>query len=1183
MSLRFAPRCELRKPQTKKKEDENMDDFMRSKLEDELKCLSYRDGEGVVKQVKRKMDPNLRVLMVGFGGTGLDALERTVAELKMALPEDVYSKQVRILAVDTTDDSLKTSGDAQQDSNALRRKPDRFDRAKDWYMLPYTDAAAWKKNQSLIPVDMKEWVNPGVFDIVDFDGKGAGRIRQAGRILLTQPSAAVTLKGKIAGKITELYATGGTNNKLVVFLFFGLAGGTGSGCVIDGTYLIRNTIEDKGIDASFCGYLFMPAVADQDNKTLLNRNAYAALKEVDYYMNLERRGDTFAQRYGNIQVVSKKNLFRVCVIQEGRSNGLITDEKVNRKKAFSATANTILDNITALPVHTGAGAAVHSVDEYLSNLPNDYLGMVAECDNDGGTNNAPRAANYSFAILGHARALVPINLLKAYVMFRVFDEATRQFDKHQNATDEQAKEFLKECGVIGLFKDPYGKAKEKVDKYLKDCFVSRNQGPSYVVNLLRNACKFLDSKGNLNKDQTRIKEYLAKQNNNVFTVYTAVIQEISKYLKEGHGILTDVEFRNHVDHVSFSWILGEFDLKHTQNLKFAQDYLKDLVDDKQVRSLVGKFLNEMSENVEKWTELMAADPDQNPRFCAVKELRRFITNHIDAIVDSSVEDYLIKLYSGDTNVKAFGPNGQLTHEGERALKIAATNIISEMFLNQSKARPLAQYRSMGLIDPDRFPCKAFMYVPHTAPHLLAEIRSQIQNTPAIALKVKLYQGTSSDSITGYWRYDCVPAHQLEWTTEGERDYEMALSNGATSVGLHLSETSGGRQWKNLPNLCIRDVWPYLEDGYIQKREDKLTDQALETVNDAVRYGLTEERLDVAHNCKVCDLYLLEQANIPDPRLIQELDQQMPGMSAYDNAVSVLDAKVDEKAEALFRKLELGADDKLTTPISGDCTTDMDRQELRKALAAKGLVVEQIEVGGTLDVRTYSPVNAAPDSWVTDLAAKLLRTRVDAMFRLRGNILVMTRLAEKVEAHNEAVRRRNAAAAAVNDFAKLCSIELLEYRAYEGLNADGEEDFLCRWLYTDAQGNERILCDLNPTDKLSMTAKHFCAFQAYMELDQETRDFLVGTKNNMLSTNKKRMEAQAKFTELMKVLERLRTSKAARIVIDADEAGNPNVSRFLEGDLYSMASEQFVAANGKDVAAEIRNFYEKLTKITPVFP
>ena len=85
-----------------------------------------------------------------------------------------------------------------------------------------------------------------------------------------------------------------------VFIICSVCGGTGSGIILDIAYLTRNAIEKAGVDPEFCylnGILALPSVFPSVDKNGIESNAFACLRELDYFMEGEWLVD-----YGNPRV-----------------------------------------------------------------------------------------------------------------------------------------------------------------------------------------------------------------------------------------------------------------------------------------------------------------------------------------------------------------------------------------------------------------------------------------------------------------------------------------------------------------------------------------------------------------------------------------------------------------------------------------------------------------------------------------------------------------------------------------------------------------------------------------------------------------------------------------------------------------------------------------------------------------
>ena len=134
----------------------------------------------------------------------------------------------------------------------------------------------------------------------------AGAIRQVGRLMMMEKSAA--FMSRVEQEINEAKA-GLVNPTVNVHIFTGLSGGTGSGCFLDVCYMVQH-IADKLGGATVFGYFFMPEVnlsvmpmPFSRYRDYIFRNAYAAMQELDYCMQLPGNNGAFTQKYQNGQEI----------------------------------------------------------------------------------------------------------------------------------------------------------------------------------------------------------------------------------------------------------------------------------------------------------------------------------------------------------------------------------------------------------------------------------------------------------------------------------------------------------------------------------------------------------------------------------------------------------------------------------------------------------------------------------------------------------------------------------------------------------------------------------------------------------------------------------------------------------------------------------------------------------------
>lgn len=229
-----------------------------------------------------------RTVIVGLGGTGVRVLQYIKGEFHKHFPKGV-PPAVRLLAFDT----------APQTTQAGAVGPIEHLEANEFAYITATGI-----RRLLQAPEMQSWVPPlEKWDLSDIIN-GAGQRRPSGRLALFRNAVAIyntlnnainqvksiDLVGMMAGwpefRIPEEYQT-----VVEVYVVGSLVGGTGSGMFLDIGYMIRDLLKEEGSDRVIGVFLlpgiFMKNLAAVD---FVAGNGYAALKELDYWLNtLEER------------------------------------------------------------------------------------------------------------------------------------------------------------------------------------------------------------------------------------------------------------------------------------------------------------------------------------------------------------------------------------------------------------------------------------------------------------------------------------------------------------------------------------------------------------------------------------------------------------------------------------------------------------------------------------------------------------------------------------------------------------------------------------------------------------------------------------------------------------------------------------------------------------------------------
>ncbi len=407
---------------------------MKPIVREHIQQLDVSLGGGIVSEKIRVDTIDNPILIIGLGGTGIDALLRLKYQInrRFKLPEDPISKKklekpanVEFLAFETN----------EQDRNK-KYKGIGLDPINEFVLLSNAEVGGLLQNRSILEPYITDWLSP---ELSITDGmNGAAGVRQAGRLLLFTKINQVVQS--IDKKIKTLSV--GTNKKLMVFLLTGLSGGTGSGCFLDISYIVRGIIErdhgSAGIDrVNTLGYLFTPDI-NLSNKSLsehtreyIKKNGYAALKELDYWMNVDSRGERFKQQYGNIlSVNSPLPPFNLChLISATNAEGKLLENAYDY--CMNVTAENITNFISSEEKQSGEEFAIH---DYISNIRTNIAQM-----------NKQYPANYDYNIIGASSAVLPIEEMTTYLAYRLFNKMDKMFEKAPSQDDVE--KFARKLGI----------------------------------------------------------------------------------------------------------------------------------------------------------------------------------------------------------------------------------------------------------------------------------------------------------------------------------------------------------------------------------------------------------------------------------------------------------------------------------------------------------------------------------------------------------------------------------------------------------------------------------------------------------------------------------------------------------------------------------------------------------------
>ena len=916
----------------------------------------------------RSLSGETRHLIISFGGTGADALFGVKKAFETVLPAKQLAERVRFLAIDTDEKTQKSTQEIKKADGTTQVVE--LDALKPSQFFQLNGGAARNiVTHPQMDTNVAQWINPRLVDTIKtntayLSGDGASGVRQIGRLALYPANTVNTLSQRITTLAKEL--TDSNTADLRVFILTGIAGGTGSGTVIDLSYLVRDSIPEHLTSRTrYCGFVLLPPTGKGSSKIEVdhgNSNGYAAMKEINHFMTLKQRGDRYTFTYGNGHTVdSGEPIFDICYLLDGHSDDMAFSNP--RKQAVHVLSEGLLDMVTSS--QTVGEETIQAVDSFMNDASTFAKQMVAAKP----ASIALRDADYVYCALGHSEFSLPANEIKAYVGKQFFDKIYNQFLKCADVGEKDAKEFVDRVVKRGATSPK--ETRKSMDKEIEAVFTDRSYGPFYTINLLSEVVDEAADRGARAWTQkTRetmgwIESYALQQNRETFAAYTCAMEGLKRLMEKQFGAVVKTE--KGVRNYSFM----PLSLGKSENSDHIIRYLDSLINPNTLRKLCDELLQEMINNRDNWVALIQTDPAAKND--APAAMRKFWNEKLDAMVNSTLEDFLIKFYSGN-------PAAHYSPENDAAtrpyLEKAAEAIYDQMLGSGAKAQPLVQLTSRGLNAGD-FNGHTFLLVPEVAPHLYDALREYAKNHGSANDSVKVCKSLAVDRISCYKQYSGIPSFKMVWTLSAEKAYENVLNTDA-GVGLHMSETAAGALWKNFPNLLPKSTWNALKDPYFNDREGVLAEKA-ETLFETARTLKVAASDEQEGLNQIYHVKLLPEEFRPSVELYKSLERARPGSDFEKEQRKAIEDSARACADQLFCKVENWE----------------SAENLVADLRDAGVSFAQCKLRFPETVISLA-AGDDPNGWDEIIAARMLRKLPVAMSELDATLLVLGYLKEKVD-------------------------------------------------------------------------------------------------------------------------------------------------------------------------------------------
>lgn len=264
-----------------------------------------------------------RTVFIGLGGTGKKALLHAKKRFLETFGEE--PPLIKYLLIDTTNantDTLQARLPGKGEPVPVRLRANE---------VLHIEA----RGASLLPQvhdEIREWFPPKA-DLKANILSGAGQIRALGRLALFANATTVYENLRDLLALARDYRDERPSNErkhiyepytphLTVALAGSLAGGTGSGVFLDVAFILRQLMKDE--DQLF-GYFLLPDIyVNRPGTQNVEANAYAALKELDHFMNLQ---GTSRYYFGGREIEIRKKPFDMVFLvnRENRAGKTFTE------------------------------------------------------------------------------------------------------------------------------------------------------------------------------------------------------------------------------------------------------------------------------------------------------------------------------------------------------------------------------------------------------------------------------------------------------------------------------------------------------------------------------------------------------------------------------------------------------------------------------------------------------------------------------------------------------------------------------------------------------------------------------------------------------------------------------------------------------------------------------------------
>ena len=396
-------------------------------------AVKYSEGGSIWEEVAKAEVNDEPTLIVGIGGLA----NSTVNQIKEKYIRRINDpqKKIHFMAIDTCRSDLA-------DLNYLS------DSEKFFFNPPATDEYINLINTVLTESNNRpqiKWCDPNLSKSILFNGNGADRTRQAGRLYLSVQNC----YNGILNKIDNVFKY--FNNKFIktrvrVILIAGVCSGTGSGCIIDISYLINEVAKNVigGLwQNNISAFIYGPISSLKDPGDLPSwerfcRHFIATMKEINNFMSKDT-GNQYVFQHENGTASSNDRIFDSCTIVQGYTDDagvVLNDEQVQKSLedyVIASLSKTNIENTDYVSISSAIDGNINTTNE------------VSYQQVKNNNTNLPTDTGYFYRAVGFKTIHYPIQ----EIVTLLCDSAMRALeDLYTNADRIDAEDYLKDLGLL---------------------------------------------------------------------------------------------------------------------------------------------------------------------------------------------------------------------------------------------------------------------------------------------------------------------------------------------------------------------------------------------------------------------------------------------------------------------------------------------------------------------------------------------------------------------------------------------------------------------------------------------------------------------------------------------------------------------------------------------------------------